>query len=87
MDNRAPELRLALTSASTLFLLYLLCWVGAVIWPAGPSHMFIALFTTAPIDSITALAIGGCSAIVVGALIGALAAWTYNLTAPFARKL
>jgi len=59
-------------------MLFVLCWVGAVVWAGGLSHMFIALFTTAPVDSWLALGQGICSAIVFGALTGILLAVSYN---------
>ena len=81
MSNKACLLRFGISGALTLFILFALCWIGAVIWPAGPSHMFIALFTAAPMDSLQALLVGGCAAIFIGAVSGVLLAWTFNLTA------
>lgn len=77
--------RFGISGALTLLILFSLCWLGAVIWPLGPSHMFIALFTAAPVNSLEALAVGGCAAVIFGALSGILLAWTYNLTRSFNR--
>jgi hypothetical protein len=80
MSDKACALRFGVSGALTLFILFTLCWLAAVVWPVGPTHMFIALFTAAPVDSLQALAIGGCAAIFSGAVSGVLLAWTYNLT-------
>jgi hypothetical protein len=81
MSNKVCALRFGISGALTLFILFALCWLGAIIWPVGPSHMFIALFTAAPVDSFQALLVGGCAAIFIGAVSGVLLAWTFNLTA------
>jgi hypothetical protein len=70
-------MRLAATGAATLAVLYLACWLGTLINIAG-SHAFITIFTTAPVGSVSALAIGLCWAIVFGGATGALAAFFYN---------
>ena len=80
MLDTVSALRLGVSGAVTLFLLFLLCWLGALVWPIGPSHMFIALFTAAPVDSFEALLAGGCAATFIGAVSGVLLAWTFNLT-------
>lgn len=85
MSDKACALRFAVSGALTLLILFVLCWVGAIVWPVGPTHMFIALFTAAPVDSTQALAIGSCAALFFGAVSGILLAWTYNLTRSFSR--
>ena len=81
MPTRISALRLALAGAATLTILFVLCWVGAVVWAGGLSHMFIALFTAAPVNSSLALGQGVCSAIVFGALTGIILAVSYNVLA------
>ena len=86
MQGTVSSTRIALAAAATLAILFVLCWVGAVIWPAGLSHMFVALFTGAPIDSWRALGQGLCAAVVFGALGGAILGWTYNCSKPVEGK-
>ena len=81
MTDRVSSFRLAVAGALTVGILFALCWAGAIIWPEGPSHLFIGLFTAALANSLSALLIGGCIALVSGAVTGILLAWSYNLTA------
>ena len=81
MTDQASPFRLAVAGALTLGIQFVLCWIGAIIWPEGPSHLFIGLFTAAPVTSLPALFVGGCIALVFGAVTGILLAWSYNLTA------
>ena len=81
MTDQVSPFRLAVAGALTVGIQFVLCWIGAIIWPQGPSHLFIALFTAAPVTSLPALFVGGCIALVAGAVTGALLAWSYNLTA------
>lgn len=85
MPNRIPPLRLAVASAAALSILFILCWVGAAFSVTSPSHMFVALFTLAPVESWYSLCLGIVSALVFGSLAGALLAWIYNALAPFER--
>lgn len=79
MQHPVSVFRFAVTGAVTLILLFVFCWLGALVWPAAFSHMFIALFTAAPMASWLALAEGICSALIFGFLAGAILAWSYNL--------
>jgi|SRR6476646_2442754 len=72
-------LRTTIAGATSLAALFVLCWIGAAVTNLQLSHMFIALFTTAPVESLAALAIGLCSSLLFGALAGLLIAWSYNL--------
>jgi hypothetical protein len=81
MENRASILRFAVTGAVSLILLFVLCWLGALVLPSAFSHLFVTLFTVAPMISWLALAQGICSALIFGALAGGLLAWSYNLSA------
>lgn len=85
MPNRISPMRLALTGAVTLTILFILCWGAAAFWIASPSHMFVALFTLTPVESWYSLCQGIASSLVFGALTGALLAWIYNALAPVGR--
>lgn len=76
--TRLNLLRCALTGAATLGVLFAVCWAATLVGMTGPSHMFIALFTTAPVASTAALGIGLCWSLVFGAASGALVAVAYN---------
>lgn len=86
MTHFLSPLRLAATGAITLLVLFLLCWFAALLWVASPSHIFIALFTLEPVPSWLALCQGTASALVFGALSGAVAAWIYNACAALERR-
>jgi hypothetical protein len=66
------------TGALSVGVLYLLCWIGALIAPFRASHMFIGLFTTEVPASIAALALGLPWALAFGGLSGALVAVGYR---------
>jgi len=87
MKNKISPLRLAITGAVTLSILFVLCWMGAAISLYGPSHMFVALFTLAPVASWYALYQGSFGALVFGAAGGAILAWVYNASASFERRV
>jgi hypothetical protein len=70
--------RCTLTGASVLAVLFGLCWVGTAAGLTGSSHMFVSLFTLAPIASTVALGIGLCWSFVFGGVAGALIAIVYN---------
>ena|ERR1051326_86932 len=70
--------RFTLTAALTMALLFIACWVGVLIAPNLLSHMFIQLFTAAPMSSVDALWQGLCSSLFFGGLTGLLVAWLYN---------
>ena len=82
MTDRSSELRLGLwrmafAGAATLTLLYVLCWAAAAAGvPYG--HMWIELFTAAPVDSVDALVQGVLWSIVIGVISGASLAFFYN---------
>ena len=86
MQDKISTLRLAVAGAFSLTLLFVLCWLGAVIVPEGPSHLFISLFTAAPAASFAALLVGSCTSFFTGTIGGLLLALTYNLTAGLERQ-
>ena len=86
MQAHASVTRFAVTGAITLIVLFVLCWLGAVLWPGAFTHLFVALFTSAPMTSWLALVEGVCSALLFGFLAGGVLALTYNFTAWSERK-
>lgn len=76
--GRLSIVRSAATGAAALTGVFLLCWIGAALGWSNVSHMFVSLFTDAPVASTTALAIGICGSIGFGAISGALIALVYN---------
>lgn len=74
--------RCAATSAAVLGVLFLVCWLAAAFAGLRGSHMFIAIFTRAPVQSSAALAEGLCWSLLFGAATGALVAIFYNLFVP-----
>ena len=65
--------------------LFVLCWLGTAIGWLNASHMYLALFTIAPIGSTAAFAGGLCWSVVFGGLTGVLTAVTYNALAFLSR--
>ena len=78
--DRLSIRRCAATGAVVLGVLFALCWMGGAIGLLSASHMFVGLFTTAPMTSITAGALGLFWSVVFGAITGALVALAYNAT-------
>lgn len=78
VGHKLSALRCALTGAVVLVILFVACWVAAAAGFAGGSHMYISVFTLAPVASTTALIIGVCWSAVFGAVTGALIATAYN---------
>lgn len=76
-QHKLSALRCALTGASVLVVQFVFCWIAAAAGVAG-SHMYIANFTLAPVESPTALAIGLSWSAAIGAATGALVAVIYN---------
>lgn len=77
--------RCALTGAVALAALFALCWLGTAVGLTGSSHMFVSLFTLAPIASGAAFGIGLCWSLVFGGISGALIAIVYNAFSFLAR--
>lgn len=79
--SRLPVVRYAAAGAVALGALFVLCWIGAALGWTDASHMYISLFTLAPVGSTTALAVGLCWSLGFGALAGALIALAFNALA------
>lgn len=67
--------------AASAVVLYALCWIAAAAGLSAASHLYLALFTTAPLASIAALAQGVCLSMIFGGVTGALIALFENLFA------
>lgn len=79
-------MRAAATGAVTLAVIYVACWVGTQISTLTVSHMFLALFTQAPVNSTAALTIGLGWALIFGAFSGALIAFLDSVFANLGRR-
>lgn len=78
--------RFVLTGAIAAGAFFALCWAGAFL-PIGPAtHVYLQLFTSAPITSGAAFAQGFCWSVVFGAVAGGLIGFTYNLLGAFERR-
>ena len=85
-SRKANVLRSALTGALSAGAFFVFCWVGAFL-PIGPAtHMYLALFTNAEINSSLALVQGLCWSLGFGLIAGSLIAFIYNLLAPLERR-
>ena len=78
IQMRLGLLRCGLTGAVVLAMLFGLCWVGTAVGLTGVSHMFVSLFTLAPVASGAAFGIGLWWSLVFGGVAGALIAIIYN---------
>jgi hypothetical protein len=67
---RRSAVRLAVTASATLGLLFFLCWLGVRVSSLPFSHMFVQLFTAAPVAGLTALREGLFSSLAAGAAAG-----------------
>lgn len=79
--SRLPLIRSAGAGAVALGALFVLCWIGAALGWASASHMYVSLFTLAPVGSTTALGVGLCWSLAFGALGGGLIALAFNALA------
>ena len=85
-SGKANVLRFALTGALAAGIFYVICWLGAFL-PIGPAtHMYLALFTSAEINSGLALVQGLCWSLGFGLIAGSLIAFIYNLLGSLDRR-
>ena len=79
---RAPSINvvaLGVAASAALVVLYVLCWLAAVILPdTALSHGWMTLFTPAPVGSVRALIEGVIWSIVFGWVITSVLALIYN---------
>jgi hypothetical protein len=78
-SRRIGIARATLSGATTLGILFVVCWIGARLPLITVSHMFVQLFTTQPMTSTGALLEGTLWSVVFGGLFAFVAASTYNL--------
>ncbi len=78
VTHRLSVRRCTATGTIVVGVLFVLCWLGGAMGLLGVSHMFVALFTTAPTTSAVAIASGLFWSLVFGAVTGALTALAYN---------
>ena len=79
-------IRVLVAGGLTASVVFLLCWAGAFLPYASPTHAYIGLFTTAEYTSEQALAEGFCWSLLFGGVVGAVFALIYNATAVFGRR-
>ena len=77
-SHRIGIARLALTGAMFMGLFYILCWSGAALGIVPVSHMYLQLFSDAPMPSTAMLVQGAIWSFVFGSLAGTLIAVLYN---------
>ena len=82
--------RMSVPSASAasgvgLAVLLILCWIGAFVPFANPTHAFVGLFTAGELHSAQALLEGTFWAFLFGLLAGAVISVAYNLLARLER--
>ena len=77
-SHRIGIARLALTGAMFMGLFYILCWSGAALGIVPVSHMYLQLFSNAPMPSTAMLVEGAIWSFVFGSLAGTLIALLYN---------
>jgi hypothetical protein len=76
--DRIGIARLALTGATSMGLFYILCWSGAALGVVPVSHLYLQLFSDAPMPSTAMLLEGTIWSFLFGSLAGALIALLYN---------
>lgn len=77
-SHRIGIARLALTGAMFMGLFYILCWSGAALGLVPVSHMYLQLFSNAPMPSTAMLLEGAIWSFVFGSLAGTLIAVLHN---------
>ena len=84
--GKVNVVRFVLTGAIASGTFFALCWIGAFL-PIGPAtHMYLQLFTSAPLTSAAALVQGLCWSAAFGAIAGGLIGFTYNLLGALDRR-
>ena len=76
------EMGTGIALAATLIFAFVLCAIAQMVLPGSQfSHMWLALFTAAPVGSIAAWFEGIIASLVVGFITGYFFAWVYNKAA------
>ena len=84
--RRIHVVRVAVATGLGLAVLMILCWLGAFIPFASPTHAYVALFTPAELHSLRALLEGTSWSFLFGVLAGATIAIMYNVFARLERS-
>lgn len=76
---RLSPLPAGLALAKTLVVAFILCAIAQVVLPGAQfSHMWLQLFSAAPMGSVNMWVEGIIASIVVGFILGYVFAWIYN---------
>jgi hypothetical protein len=78
--------RVLVAGAVTATVVFAVCWLGAFLPFASPTHAYVSLFTTADIRSGWALVEGSFWSLLFGGLTAALFALVYNAAAAIGRR-
>ena len=76
--HRIGATRPAMTGALFMGIFYILCWSGAALGIVPVSHLYLQLFSDAPMPSTAMLVEGAIWSVVFGLVAGALIALLYN---------
>ena len=88
-STRGPQfsvLRAAVASSASFVVLFMLCWLAAAVSGLRLPHMFVQLFSAAPVPSAASLGEGLGWSLVAGATAGALVSGFYNAFAFLDRR-
>jgi len=85
-SHRLGVARFAATGALFMGIFYILCWSGAELGIVPVSHMYLQLFSDAPLPSTAMLVEGAIWSVVFGLLAGALIALLYNALSGLDRR-
>jgi hypothetical protein len=77
--------RVSAAAGVALAVLMILCWIGAFIPFASPTHAYVGLFTPAELHSARALLESTLWALLFGLIAGGVVAITYNSLARLER--
>ena len=77
--RRIGVTRLALAGGVTAALVFVICWIGALVPFPNPTHGYITLFTAADVTTVEALLEGSLWSLVFGGFTAAVFALVYNL--------
>jgi hypothetical protein len=84
--HRINVTRVLLTGGVTAGVVFVLCWIGALVPFSGPTHAYIGLFTNADMGSGRALVEGSVWSSLFGGLTASLFALIYNAAAALDRR-
>ena len=78
-SRRIGVTRLALAGGVTATLVFVICWIGALVPFPNPTHAYTTLFTTAGVTTVEALIEGSLWSLLFGGFTAAVFALVYNL--------